>query len=120
MQITYNKPVEITGNLTRNAEHRICRNGSLMTYFCMGVRQVERNAQGQYITRRTIFQNVLVFGVLTELADWLTKGEFVKVQGKMAKFDSGDNYVMIADSIRSLWRPGMPKKFDIDELSKLQ
>ena len=59
-------------------------------------------------------------GVLIELADRLTKGEFVKVQGKMAKFDSGDNYVMIADSIRSLWRPGMPKKFDIDELSKLQ
>ena len=120
MQTTQAKRFEFIGNLTKNAEHRICKNGNPMTFFCIAYKNTQTERTQQKTNYAVSFQNVLVFGDLTMRADKLVKGEFVKVQGELKNFQSGNNYVLIADSLISLYRPENRKKFDIDELSKLQ
>lgn len=121
MQNAYNKTFEFIGNLIKNAEHRTCKNGNPMTFFCIVYNNTEAERMAQGNNRYTSLQNVLVFGDLKARADKLVKGEFVKVQGKLkASNKYKGNYVLFADSVQSLYRPGKPKKFDIDELCKLQ
>ncbi len=76
--------VSITGNLTRDAEHRASRNGTEIATFTVAVNEQIRNAQTGIWEDHPNFVDCMMFGTRAGvLANHLLKGTKVAIQGKL-------------------------------------
>lgn len=78
----FNKAI-IGGNLTRDPEKRALPNGTAVTNFSLATNRFWKDQNGK-MQESTDYHNIVVFGRPAETsAQYLTKGQFVLVEGRL-------------------------------------